>query len=69
MLIQNQIGEKRLRRITKCLLYICFAGAVMNIYTRDGDSPIYLSTFGILNSPYVDPDVLTDLSQAGEYNQ
>ncbi|XP_063419726.1 26S proteasome non-ATPase regulatory subunit 10-like [Mytilus trossulus] len=49
----------------KLIKYMISKGAVMNIHTRDGDSPIYLSTFGILNSPYVDPDVLTDLSQAG----
>ncbi|CAC5391732.1 unnamed protein product [Mytilus coruscus] len=49
----------------KLIKYMISKGAEMHIHTKDGDSPIYLSTFGILNSTYVDPDVLTDLSQAG----
>jgi hypothetical protein len=37
----------------------------LQIKTREGDSPIYLATFGILNSPTVSLDVLKDLVKAG----
>lgn len=45
----------------------CFllTGADLQIKTREGDSPIYLATFGILNSPNVSLDVLKDLVKAG----
>lgn len=49
----------------KLIRYMLSKGADLQIRTREGDSPIYLATFGILNSPNVSLDVLKDLVNAG----
>lgn len=47
------------------ILYMLKKGADINITSRDGDPPLYLATFGILNSAAPEVAVLTDLIEAG----
>lgn len=50
------------------IVFISISGADVHVYTKEGDSPLYLATFGILNSPFIDVGVLTDLVKAGSYS-
>ncbi|XP_033751876.1 serine/threonine-protein phosphatase 6 regulatory ankyrin repeat subunit C-like [Pecten maximus] len=45
--------------------YMLKKGADINSTSQDGDTPLYLATFGILNSVTPEVAVLTDLMEAG----
>ncbi|XP_050418937.2 26S proteasome non-ATPase regulatory subunit 10 [Patella vulgata] len=57
-------GQERLIR------YLLRKGGDINNYTEDGDSALYLATFGVLNSEFPNPQVIKLLLTAGcEVNQ
>ncbi|XP_060065017.1 ankyrin-1-like [Ylistrum balloti] len=45
--------------------YMLKQGADINSTSEDGDTPLYLATFGILNAATPDLEVITDLIEAG----
>ncbi|XP_062570233.1 poly [ADP-ribose] polymerase tankyrase-2-like [Saccostrea cucullata] len=47
------------------ILYMLERGANVNVTTSSGDTSLYLATYGVLNSPQKELEILSDLIQSG----